>query len=160
MSISAAARAISSFCSPSGPNVGISLRCVLDASYSRLGRMRKLAGITVGIMTALGGFIDFGQFVFTLQGRISFRYALLWSVVLGTVAIIVYMEMCGRIAVIAREPVFAVVRHRLGKRLGFALLIASNLLNLITFAAELGGVAIPLRSLTGWPENLCWRVRR
>ena len=33
-------------------------------------------------------------------------------------------------------------------------LIASNLLNLITCAAELGGIAIVLRLLTGWPEKL------
>ena len=115
--------------------------------------MRKLLGITLGIMTALGGFVDFGQIVFTLQSGASFRYALLWPIVLGTAAIIVYMEMCGRIAVIAREPVFAIVRDRLGKKLGVAVLAASNLLNLITCAAELGGVAIVLHLLTGLPEK-------
>jgi Mn2+/Fe2+ NRAMP family transporter len=116
--------------------------------------MKKLLGITLGIMTALGGFVDFGQIVFTLQAGASFRYALLWPIVLGTVAIIVYMEMCGRIAVVAREPVFAIVRDRLGKKLGLAVLVASNLLNLITCAAELGGVAIVLHLITGWPQKL------
>src|SRR6185312_7586801 len=57
-------------------------------------------------------------------------------------------------AVVAQEPVFAVVRDRLGKRLGLATLIASNLLNLITCAAELGGVAIVIHLLFGWPEKL------
>ena len=79
---------------------------------------------------------------------------MLSSIVLGTGAIIVYMEMCGRVAVVAKEPVFAVVRTRLGWHLGLATLIASNLLNLITCAAELGGVAIVLHLLTGWPEKL------
>src|SRR3954447_5740503 len=116
--------------------------------------MRKLLGITLGIMTALGGFVDFGQIVFTLQAGASFRYALLWPVVLGMIAIIVYMEMCGRIAVIAREPVFAIVRYRLGRPLGLAVLVASNLLNLITCAAELGGIAIVLHLITGWPEKI------
>jgi manganese transport protein len=116
--------------------------------------MKKLLGITLGIMTALGGFVDFGQIVFTLQAGASFRYALLWPIVLGTAAIILYMEMCGRIAVIAREPVFAIVRDRLGNKLGLAVLIASNLLNLITCAAEMGGAAIVLHLLTGWPEKL------
>jgi Mn2+/Fe2+ NRAMP family transporter len=64
------------------------------------------------------------------------------------------MEMCGRIAVVAGEPVFAIVRTHLGFRLGLATLIASNLLNLITCAAELGGIAIVLHLLTGWPERL------
>jgi len=78
----------------------------------------------------------------------------MWAIVLGTGAIIVYMEMCGRIAVVAKEPVFSVVRSRLGMPLGLATLIASNLLNLITCAAELGGIAIVLHLLTGWPEKL------
>ena len=62
--------------------------------------------------------------------------------------------MCGRVAVVAKEPVFAVVRDRLGKRLGLATLVASNLLNLLTCAAELGGMAIVIHLLTGWNERL------
>src|SRR3954469_9703541 len=116
--------------------------------------MKKLLGVTLGIMTALGGFVDLGQIVFTMQAGAIFGYQLMWAIVLGTAAIIVYMEMCGRIAVVAKEPVFAVVRTRLGFRLGLATLIASNLLNLITCAAELGGVAIIVHLLTGWPERL------
>ncbi len=116
--------------------------------------MRKLLGLTLGIMTALGGFIDLGQIVFTMQAGALFGYQLMWAIVLGTVAIIVYMEMCGRIAVVAKEPVFAVVRTRLGLPLGTFTLIASNLLNVITCAAELQGIAIVLHLLTGWPEKL------
>ncbi|HWH61329.1 MAG TPA: Nramp family divalent metal transporter, partial [Terriglobales bacterium] len=116
--------------------------------------MKKLLGITLGIMTALGGFVDLGQIVFTTQAGALFGYQLMWAIALGTAAIIVYMEMCGRIAVVAKEPVFAVVRDRLGRRLGLAVLVASNLLNLITCAAELGGIAIVLHLLTGWPERL------
>jgi manganese transport protein len=116
--------------------------------------MKKLLGITLGIMTALGGFVDLGQIVFTTQAGALFGYKLMWAIALGTAAIIVYMEMCGRIAVVAKEPVFAVVRDRLGRRLGLATLIASNLLNLITCAAEIGGIAIVLHLLTGWPEKL------
>jgi manganese transport protein len=105
-------------------------------------------------MTALGGFVDFGQIVFTMQAGALFEYQLLWSIVLGTIAIILYMEMCGRIAVVAKEPVFAVVRDRLGLKLSIVTLIASNLLNILTCAAELGGIAIVLHLLTGWPEKL------
>src|SRR5919205_307370 len=115
--------------------------------------MRKPAGVTLGIMTALGGFVDLGQIVFTMQAGALFGYRLLWTVALGTAAIIVYMEMCGRIAVVAKEPVSAVVRTRLGFPLGLVTLVASNLLNVITCAAEIGGVAIVLNLLTGWPER-------
>lgn len=117
--------------------------------------MRKILGLTLGIMTALGGFVDLGQIVFTMQAGALFGYALLWVIVLGTAAIIVYMEMCGRVAVVAQEPVFSVVRTYMGERLGLATLVASNLLNLITCAAELGGMAIILQMLTGWTPRLC-----
>lgn len=116
--------------------------------------MKKLLGLTLGIMTALGGFVDLGQIVFTTQAGALFGYGLFWAIVLGAAAIIVYMEMCGRVAVVAKEPVFSVVRQRLGFRLGLITLIASNLLNLITCAAELGGIAIVLHLLTAWPEKL------
>jgi manganese transport protein len=82
-----------------------------------------------------------------------FGYKLLWTIALGSAGIILYMEMCGRVAVVAGEPVFAVVRTHLGYRLGLVTLIASNLLNLITCAAEVGGLAILLHLLTGWPER-------
>ena len=116
--------------------------------------MKKLLGITLGIMTALGGFVDLGQIVFTTQAGALFGYQLIWTIAIGTVAIVVYMEMCGRTAVVAKEPVFAVVRTCLGFRLGVVTLIASNLLNVITCAAELLGVAIVLHLLTGWPEKI------
>jgi hypothetical protein len=82
--------------------------------------MKKILGLTLGIMTALGGFVDLGQIVFTTQAGALFGYKLLWTIVLGTIAIIVYMEMCGRVAVVVQEPVFAVVRTRLGYKLGLA----------------------------------------
>jgi manganese transport protein len=116
--------------------------------------MKKLLGITLGIMTALGGFVDIGQIVFTLQAGSLFRYQLGWAVILGTVGIILYMEMCGRIAVVAGKPVFTVVRETLGRPLGLATLIASNLLNLLTCAAELAGLGIVVHLLTGWPDRI------
>jgi Mn2+/Fe2+ NRAMP family transporter len=115
--------------------------------------MKKYLGVTLGIMTALGGFLDLGQIVFTAQAGAYFGYQLLWAIVLGTAAIILYMEMCGRIAVVAHKTVFSVVRTCLGFRFGLFVLIASNLLNLITCAAELAGIAIVLHLLTGWPEK-------
>src|SRR3954453_11935582 len=116
--------------------------------------MKKLLGVTLGIMTALGGFVDLGQIVFTTQAGALFGYQLMRSIALGKGPIILYMEMCGRVAVVAKEPVFAVVHTRLGKKLGLGALIASNLLNLITCSAEIGGIAILLHLLTGWPEKL------
>jgi manganese transport protein len=116
--------------------------------------MKKILGITLGIMTALGGFVDLGQIVFSLQAGALFGYRLLWVVALGTIAIMVYMELAGRVAVVTRKPIFAVIRRKLGKRVGTGVLIASNLLNLVTCAAELAGISIVLHLLTGAPEKL------
>lgn len=116
--------------------------------------MKKLIAVAFGIMTAFGGFLDFGQIVFTMQAGAVFNYRLIWAVIPGTLAIIVYMEMCGRVAVVAHTPVFSIVRDQFGSRWGLVVLIASNLLTLITCAAELGGVAITLQLLTGWPPRL------
>ena len=115
--------------------------------------MKKIVQLTLGIMTALGGFVDLGQIVFTMQAGARFGYALMWSIALGAVAIILYMEMCGRVAAVAQKPVFAVVRKQLGQRLGVVTLIGSNLLNLITCAAELGAIAIVLHLFFGIDER-------
>jgi len=116
--------------------------------------MKKVIQLTLGIMTALGGFVDLGQIVFTMQAGALFAYKLIWAIVLGGIAIMLYMEMCGRVAVVAQRPVFAVVRLRLGPRLGVATLVASNLLNLLTCAAELGAIAIVVQLLTGVNERV------
>jgi Mn2+/Fe2+ NRAMP family transporter len=116
--------------------------------------MKKILQLALGVMTALGGFVDLGQIVFTMQAGARFGYALLWAILLGAIAIILYMEMCGRVAAVAKQPVFAVVRTKLSKRVGIATLIGSNLLNLITCAAELGAVAIILHLFFGVPERM------
>lgn len=106
--------------------------------------------ILLGIMTALGGFIDIGELVFAAQAGATFGYSLIWVFAISTVGIIVYSEMCGRIAAIARQPVFTVIRQRMGKRTGFVVWMASTIVNVATCAAEIGGVAIVLKLLTGF----------
>lgn len=116
--------------------------------------MKKLLQLTLGVMTALGGFVDIGELVFATDAGARFGYSLLWTLAVGTVGIILYSEMCGRIAAVKQEPVFTVVRERLGHRWGFVTLIASNLVNVITCAAEIGGFALVLEYFTGWPFRL------
>jgi manganese transport protein len=115
--------------------------------------MKKILQLTLGVMTALGGFVDLSQIVFTMQAGALFGYALMWTILLGTIAIIIYMEMCGRVAAITKEAVFSVVRTRLGDRLGVTTLASANLLNVLTCAAELGAIGIVLHLLTGWNER-------
>src|SRR4051794_41305058 len=85
------------------------------------------------------------------QAGSRFGYALIWVVVLSTIGIMVFGEMSGRVAAIAKQPVFNLMRHRLGLRIGLVVLVASFISNLITCAAEIGGGGVVLRVVTGGP---------
>lgn len=110
--------------------------------------------LTLGIMTAVGGFVDVSQVVFAAQAGSMFGYALISAFAFSTVGIIVFGEMCGRVAAVAHQPVFGLVRHRLGLKLGLFTLAASMLSTLITCAAEIGGMGLILNHLTGAPYLL------
>jgi manganese transport protein len=110
--------------------------------------------LTLGIMTAVGGFVDISELVFAAKAGSQFGYALIWVFAFSTVGIIVFSEMSGRVAAVAKQPVFNLMRHRLGLKIGLITLAASIISNLITCAAELGGVALILNYLTGAPYAL------
>jgi manganese transport protein len=100
-------------------------------------------------MTAVGGFVDISELVFAAQAGSRYGYALIWVFAFSTVGIMVLGEMSGRVAAVAKQPVFNLMRHRLGLKLGLVTLIASLISNLITCAAEVGGASIILHLLTG-----------
>jgi Mn2+/Fe2+ NRAMP family transporter len=110
--------------------------------------------LTLGIMTAVGGFVDISELVFAGKAGSTFGYALIWVFVVATIGIMVFGEMSGRVAAVAKQPVFNLMRHRLGLKLGLVTLIASLIANLITCAAEVGGVALILNYLTNGPYML------
>jgi Mn2+/Fe2+ NRAMP family transporter len=114
----------------------------------------KILQVALGILSAIGGFVDIGDLVFNTQAGATFGFDLLWVVVVGVVGIIVYSEMCGRVAATSDRPVFDLVRERTGFGAGLATLVASELVNFLTCAAEVGGVAIALQLLSGLPYRL------
>jgi manganese transport protein len=116
--------------------------------------MRSILKIALGIIAALGGFLDIGDIVFNTQAGALYRYDLLWAVVLGTLGIAVYAEMCGRVAAVTQRPVFDTIRMRLGFGMGLVALIASTFVNVLTVAAELGGLAIVLELLFDGPFSM------
>lgn len=111
--------------------------------------MNKIFQIALGILAAIGGFVDIGDLVFNVEAGATFGYQLLWVVVVGVVGIIVYSEMCGRVATVSKRPVFDAVRERMGFGVGAGVLIASEFVNLMTLAAEVGGAALVLQLLAG-----------
>ena len=113
--------------------------------------MKQFLQIALGILSAIGGFVDIGDLVFNTQAGATFGFQLLWVVVIGVIGIIVYSEMCGRVAAISKRPVFDLVRERVGFSAGLGTLVASSVVNLMTCAAEVGGIAIVLQLLSGLP---------
>jgi manganese transport protein len=111
--------------------------------------MKKIFEIALGILAAIGGFVDIGDIVFNVAAGAMFGFQLLWVVVIGVGAIVTYSEMCGRVAVVSQRAVMDTVRERLGYRVGLVSLVAGQLVNLLTIAAEIGGIALALQLLAG-----------
>ncbi|MBV8959461.1 MAG: divalent metal cation transporter [Actinobacteria bacterium] len=106
--------------------------------------MKKFIAITLGILTAIGGFVDIGDLVANAETGARFKLSLAWVVLVGVLGIIVYAEMAGRVAAMSKRPVFDLVRERLGPGFGFANLAASFFINFLTLTAEIAGVAIAI----------------
>ena len=106
--------------------------------------MKKFIAITLGILTAIGGFVDIGDLVANAETGARFKLNLAWVVLVGVLGIVVYAEMAGRVAAMSKRPVFDLVRERLGPGFGFANLAASFFINFLTLTAEIAGVAIAL----------------
>jgi Mn2+/Fe2+ NRAMP family transporter len=111
----------------------------------------KVLGLALGILAAIGGFVDIGDLVFNVSAGATFGYQLMWVIPIGVVGIIVYSEMCGRVAAVSGKAVFDAIRERLGFTPALGALVASEVVNLMTLAAEIGGVAIALQLLSGLP---------
>ena len=116
--------------------------------------MNKIFGVALGILAAIGGFVDIGDLVFNVAAGATFGYQLLWVVVIGVIGIITYSEMCGRVAAVSQKAVFDAVRERVGFKAGLITLVAAEIVNAMTLTAEVGGVAICLQLLSGLPYRL------
>jgi manganese transport protein len=107
--------------------------------------MKRLFEVALGILAAIGGFVDIGDLVFTVQAGAAFGYELMWAVIVGVVGIVTYAEMSGRVATISKRPVLAVARQQLGVGLGLCTLVGSLILSLLMLAAEVGGMGLVLQ---------------
>jgi Mn2+/Fe2+ NRAMP family transporter len=106
--------------------------------------MKRLLNLTLGVMTAIGGFVDIGNIVTSGITGARFGMSLAWALLLGTAGMTLYGEMAGRVTAISGRPIFHVVRERLGVRMAMVNLLSSLTLNVLTLAAEIGGVGLAL----------------
>jgi manganese transport protein len=107
--------------------------------------MKKFLSITLGVLTAIGGFVDIGDIVANSETGSRFGMSLAWVVVVGVIGIVVYAEMAGRVAALSKRATFDIVRERLGSRVALINLGASFFITLLTLIAEVAGVAIALQ---------------
>jgi Mn2+/Fe2+ NRAMP family transporter len=110
--------------------------------------VKRLLAVALGVLTAIGGFVDIGDLVASAQAGARFGMAHAWVVVLGVIGICAYAEMSGRVAAVSGRPVFDLVRERLGSRVALANLAGSLLVTVLTLGAELGGVGLALQLAT------------
>jgi manganese transport protein len=128
--------------------------------------MTRLLQMTLGVVTAVGGFVDVGNLVTSGIAGARFGMSLTWAIVLGTIGMTVFGEMAGRVSAVGGRAVFHAVRERLGVRAALVNMAASTLLNLLTLSAELAGVSLVLQLATGvnyivWVPLVaatCWLV--
>jgi Mn2+/Fe2+ NRAMP family transporter len=106
--------------------------------------VKKFFSIALGILAAIGGFVDIGDLVFNTQAGAEFGFQLIWAVIVGVIGIVVFAEMSGRVAAVTGRPVLDVVRQRLGFGAGLVTMIGSVFLSVLTLGAEVGGLALVL----------------
>src|SRR5438874_2510131 len=111
--------------------------------------MKKLLQIALGILTGIGGFLEVGSVATAAQAGASFRYALIWAIALGTICLIFLIEMTGRLAAISKHAVADAVRERFGFNFSVLPRVAEIFVNLLVIAAEIGGVCLALKFVTG-----------
>lgn len=118
--------------------------------------MTKVLSITLGILTAIGGFLDVGAFATAGQAGAKFGLGLVWAMLLGTVCIILLLMMVGRLTAVTHKPYASAIREHFGFKFFVMPLLSELIANVIMLAAELGGVAIALSLLTGLSWHLLY----
>jgi len=113
--------------------------------------------IALGIITSIGGFLEVGSIATSAQAGASFRYGLIWSLVLGTVCLIFLIEMSGRLAAVSKHTIADAVRERFGFNFALWPRLAELIVNFLVLGAEIGGVCLGLKVLTGI-EARWWAV--
>lgn len=119
--------------------------------------MKKLLALTLGIVSAIGGFADIGDIV--ANGTIGARYGLrlVWVLVIGVIGVCVFAEMSGRVVAVSGSPVYSLIRDKLGPGAALANLVASFLVTLLALTAQIGGIALVIELASGIP-HVAWVI--
>lgn len=104
----------------------------------------RWSSLSLGVLTAIGGFVDMNGIITAAQAGSQYRFALLWTLVPGLVGLIVFADMAGRVAIASGRTLFDVIRDRLGFKLALLPLAATAMVNVLTLVIELAGMSLAL----------------
>ncbi|MFD2796156.1 Nramp family divalent metal transporter [Promicromonospora vindobonensis] len=105
----------------------------------------RLLTIALGVLTAIGGFLDAGDLVTNAVVGSRFGLSLAWVVMVGVVGICVFAHMSGKVAAVSGRATFEIIRERLGPTTAGLNLVASLAVTVLTLVAEVGGIALALQ---------------
>ena len=76
--------------------------------------MKRIFAVTLGILTAIGGFLDIGDLVTNAVVGSRFGLGLAWVVPVGVLGICLFAQMSGRVAAVSGRATFEIIRDRVG----------------------------------------------
>ena len=68
--------------------------------------MKRIFALALGILTAIGGFVDIGDLVTNAVVGAKFGLGLAWVVLIGVAGICLYADMAGRVAAVSGRATF------------------------------------------------------
>jgi len=78
--------------------------------------VKRLLGVALGVLTAIGGFVDIGDLVTNAVVGSRFGLSLVWVVGVGVVGICLFANMSGRVAAASGRATFEVIRTLCARR--------------------------------------------
>lgn len=115
---------------------------------------KQWLSIMLGIVTATGGFLDAGTIATSGEAGAKFGLGLVWTILIATMAIILLVEMSGRLAAVSGKTYAEAIRERFGFKFYLLPLASEIIAETLLLAAEIGGVAIAVSLVTG----ISWHV--
>jgi NRAMP (natural resistance-associated macrophage protein)-like metal ion transporter len=110
--------------------------------------------LALGILTGVGGFFDIGNLATSAQAGASFRFQLLWSLLLATVLVSFLVEMSGRFAAVSGKALPDAIRERFGFKFWAGPFLILTIIHILVLGAEIGGICFALHLVSGLPVPL------
>jgi Mn2+/Fe2+ NRAMP family transporter len=108
-----------------------------------------IVDLVLGVITSIGGFVEVGSVSTSAQAGSEFGFQLLWAIAAAGIMLAMLVEMSGRLAAVGKQTVAAAVRERFGIHFQAIPLVAELVIDVLLLTAEIGGVAIAVKLLTG-----------